>query len=222
MTNLRLGLNPSLSSMPQLQLFVAAAAVAAAVAVAASAGTPAHSTAQLSQARSDLGAATAGGAAVFGGGCSKGSSAGGGTGGSCVGPSAVIDILRPSSAAAGGWGHAVYAQPQPRRAELGSARGWASTCAFGPEGDTVAFLGGGNPRGSQALDLLSVSTGTVRFNRTALPWRTGRWGIACAGSATQLTFAGGKIYPKMTAEVLVLPAGASGGGCRPSTALALP
>jgi hypothetical protein len=49
-----------------------------------------------SQARSDLGAATAGKAAVFGGGCSGGSSGGGGLGGGCLKPSAVVDVLRPS------------------------------------------------------------------------------------------------------------------------------
>ena len=64
-----------------------------------------HSTLQLSVPRTDLGAATAGGAAVFGGGCSKGSSGGGKTGGSCVSPSAAIDILRPARSTADGPAH---------------------------------------------------------------------------------------------------------------------
>ena len=59
-----------------------------------------HSTLQLSQARSDLGAAAAGGVAVFGGGCARGSSGGGKTGGSCVSPSRSIDILRPAQCVA--------------------------------------------------------------------------------------------------------------------------
>ena len=45
---------------------------------------PAHSQAQLSQARGDFAATAAGGAAVFGGGCSGGSSIGPVHGGACV------------------------------------------------------------------------------------------------------------------------------------------
>ena len=66
--------------------------------------------------------------------------------------------------------------------------------------------------GSRTLDLLSVSTGQVRTNLSALKWRAGRWGTSCAaaGDGSQLVFGGGKVYPKMTGEVLVLPAGSAG------------
>ena len=56
-----------------------------------------HATLELSQARSDLGAAVADGAAVFAGGCSAGSTGGGKLGGGCKDPSDVVDILRPSA-----------------------------------------------------------------------------------------------------------------------------
>jgi len=116
-------------------------------------------------------------------------------------PSAVVDILRPS--ASGVWEVAASAT-------LSEARGWPATCSFGNGQDTVAFLGGAGARsGSRTLDLLSVSTGKVRSNGNALPWRSGRWGTSCIAAAdgSQLVFGGGKIYPHMTGEVLVLPAG---------------
>lgn len=96
-------------------------------------------------------------------------------------------------------------------AALSVGRGWPATCSFGPASDTVAFLGGGQPGASSVLDLLSVSTGVVRSNATALPRGQGRWGTSCAGSAVQLTFAGGKLWgsmgPKMQSDVYVLPTG---------------
>ena len=138
---------------------------------------------------------------MFGGGCSGGSSGGGKTGGSCVQPSAVIDILRPSRS--GVW------EVAAATALLSEARGWAAVCSFGPDSDTVAFLGGGSPGGSRTLDLLSVGAGTLRTNKAALD--KGRWGTACAatGNGTQLVFGGGKVWPRMIDEVLLLDAGST-------------
>jgi hypothetical protein len=186
-------------------LLVAAGVCAAAAAATA---THVHSTLSFSQPRSDLGAASAGGVAVFGGGCAGGSSAGGKTGGSCVHPSAVIDILRPSRADSNVWevagGPGASGVPH-----LSEARGWAAVCSFGPEQDSVAFLGGGSPSGSRALDILSIATGTVNTNRYALD--KGRWGTACAATnnGQALIFAGGKVYPRMIGEVLVLKVGST-------------
>ena len=195
-------------------------APAAALATAARGpATASHSTLQLSQARSDFAAASAGGAAVFGGGCSKGSSQGGKTGGGCNGVSAVIDIFRPSGSSAGAW-------EASAPAALSVARGWAAVCSFGPQSYTVAFLGGGGATEasfSTVLDLLSVRTGAVRSNHTALP--AGRWGTACAASAARLTFAGGKKWSStvpimMRDEVYALDAGEAGTP-PPATALTL-
>lgn len=178
-----------------------------------------HSTLRLSEARSDLGAAAAGGVVAFGGGCARGSSGGGKTGGSCVSPSAVIDILRPSNGGIVAW------EVDSSTAALSVARGWPATCSFGPASDTVAFLGGGQPGASSVLDLLSVSTGEVRSNATALPYGQGRWGTSCAGSPTQLTFAGGKLWgrkgPQMQSGVYVLPAGRTPVSLPPVDGLAL-
>ena len=163
--------------------------------------TATHSVLILSQARSDLGAASAGGAAVFGGGCSGGSSGGGKTGGSCVKPSAVIDIIRPSRTDTTAW------EASAGGASLSQARGWPAVCSFGPEQDTVAFLGGGSPGGSRTLDVLSIASGAVRTNKNAL--RKGRWGTSCAAAndGGSLVFAGGKVWPRMIDEVLTLDKG---------------
>lgn len=177
-----------------------------------------HSTLQLSRARSDLGAAAAGGVAVFGGGCARGSSGGGKTGGSCVSPSSAIDILRPSDQDAVAW-------TVDSSLSLSVGRGWPATCSFGPASDTVAFLGGGQPGASSVLDLLSVSTGVVRSNATALPDGHGRWGTSCAGSATQLIFAGGKLWdtkgPMMQSGVYALSAARAARGSPAIDGLAL-
>ena len=192
---------PTLLLLPLLLLCAATAAPTPTTTPLLSA---AHSTLELSQARSDLGAAAAGGAAVFGGGCSGGSSSGGSLGGGCLSPSAVVDVLRPSRA-----DPRVFEVSQSKSTgALSQGRGWATTCSFGPAQEWVAFFGGATKSaGSRTLDLYSATTGALRTN-TAPIEGLGRWGTSCApfGDGSHIVFAGGKHWPIMAKGVYVLPA----------------
>ena len=157
-----------------------------------------HATLSLSQARSDLGAAAADGAAVFAGGCSAGSTGGGKLGGGCKDPSAVVDVIRPSASGANIW------EVAPSRASLSAARGWPAVCSFGSTQEWVAVLGGGDPNPNAVLDLISIKSGAVLTNTSAVS--SGRWGTSCAAAqdGSQVVFGGGKHYyvkPQMADEV---------------------
>ena len=165
-----------------------------------------HATLELSQARSDLGAAVADGAAVFAGGCSAGSTGGGKLGGGCKDPSDVVDILRPSADNSTAAEDRLWAADEAVTASLSKARGWPAVCSFGPAGEWVAVLGGGDPNPNSALDLISIKTGLMLTNASAMP--SGRWGTSCAAAqdGSQVAFGGGKhyyVHPPMADEVYV-------------------
>ena len=177
---------------------------AALMGTAAAARTPwlsSHATLELSQARSDLGAAVADGAAIFAGGCSAGSTGGGKLGGGCKDPSGVVDILRPSATSPGlSW------EAESSTTQLSAARGWPAVCSFGPAQEWIAVLGGGDPSPNAALDLISIKTGFILSNASSMP--SGRWGTSCAAAqdGSQVVFGGGKHYavrPPMADEVYV-------------------
>jgi hypothetical protein len=177
---------------------------AAAVAAVRAPRLSSHATLQLSQARSDLGAAVADGAAVFAGGCSAGSTGGGTLGGGCKDPSDVVDILRPSNATTSE-GDRLWAA-EAVTASLSKARGWPAVCSFGPAQEWLAVLGGGDPNPNTALDLISIKNGFMLTNASAMP--SGRWGTSCAAAqdGSQVAFGGGKhyyVHPPMADEVYV-------------------
>ena len=162
-----------------------------------------HATLELSQARSDLGAAVADGAAVFAGGCSAGSTGGGKLGGGCKDPSDIVDILRPSATSTS---EGLSWTIDSATTQLSAARGWPAVCSFGPAQEWIAVLGGGDPNPNSALDLISIKNGFILSNASAMP--SGRWGTSCAAAqdGSQVVFGGGKHYavrPPMADEVYV-------------------